>query len=110
VRRLLAEDEFDSLVCRRCLGVAAREQDRLIGGKGRFGVVRVCGDGLGEFGAGARHTSDEAERQNYLDALAAAWTERDADEVVRGAASHLREHDDREQFMAGIDIFLKGIT
>ncbi|KAA2252440.1 helix-turn-helix transcriptional regulator [Solihabitans fulvus] len=63
-----------------------------------------------QFAAGARRSSDEAKRQNYLDALASAWTERDDDQVVRDAASHLRDHDDRKQFMAGIDIFLKGIT
>jgi len=63
-----------------------------------------------QFAAGARHASDAAERRDYLDALASAWTEQDTDEVVRGAASHLRDHDDREQFMAGIDIFLKGIS
>jgi hypothetical protein len=29
---------------------------------------------------------------------------------VRKAATHLREHDDREQFLAGVDIFLAGIA
>ncbi|MGH3434995.1 MAG: TetR/AcrR family transcriptional regulator [Sciscionella sp.] len=63
-----------------------------------------------QFAAGARHTRDKAERQRYLNALAAAWTEQDADRVVREAASELRDHDDREQFLAGIDIFLSGIA
>jgi len=26
------------------------------------------------------------------------------------AAAHLREHDDREQFLAGVDLFLAGIA
>ena len=63
-----------------------------------------------QFAAGARRTRNQAERQRYLDALAAAWTEQDAGQVVREAASELRDHDDRHQFLAGIDIFLNGIA
>jgi AcrR family transcriptional regulator len=63
-----------------------------------------------QFAAGARRVRDKAERQRYLAALAAAWMEQDADQVVRDAATELRDHDDREQFLAGIDIFLNGIT
>jgi AcrR family transcriptional regulator len=62
-----------------------------------------------QFAAGARRMRDPAERQRYLDALAAAWTAQDAGQVVREAAAGLREHDDREQFLAGVDIFLSGI-
>jgi len=62
-----------------------------------------------QFAAGARRTRNQAERQSYLDALATAWTEQDTDQVVREAASELRDHDDRHQFLAGIDIFLNGI-
>lgn len=62
------------------------------------------------FAAGARRTRDGDERQAYLNALAAAWTEQDADPIVLEAASQLRDHDDREQFLAGIDIFLSGIA
>jgi hypothetical protein len=29
---------------------------------------------------------------------------------LHAAATRLREHDDREQFLAGVDIFLAGIT
>jgi len=63
-----------------------------------------------QFAAGARRTRNRAERQRYLDALAAAWTEQDAHQVVREAASELRDHDDRDQFLAGVDIFLTGIA
>ena len=62
------------------------------------------------FAAGARRSRDDGERKRYLDALAAAWTELDADVVVRDAAAELRDHDDRAQFLAGIEIFLRGIT
>ena len=63
-----------------------------------------------QFAAGARRTHDPAARQKYLDALAAAWTEQDADPIVHDAVSELRDHDDRQQFLAGIDIFLRGIA
>jgi AcrR family transcriptional regulator len=62
-----------------------------------------------QFAAGARRARNPAERQRHLDALAAAWTEQDGDQVVKEAASELREHDDRHQFLAGVDIFLRGI-
>jgi len=40
-----------------------------------------------------------------------AWTQRDPADYpfVHQAAAQLREHDDREQFLAGIDLFLAGI-
>lgn len=63
-----------------------------------------------QFAAGPRRTPDPAARQAYLDSLAAAWIEQDAEDVVRDAASQLRSHDDRAQFLAGIDIFLAGIA
>jgi AcrR family transcriptional regulator len=63
-----------------------------------------------QFAAGARRARNQAERQDHLDALAAAWTEQDASHVARDAASELRDHDDRHQFLTGIDIFLAGIA
>jgi AcrR family transcriptional regulator len=57
-------------------------------------------------------TSDEADREAFLGAVAAQWAALDPDEYpfVHRAATHLREHDDREQFLAGVDIFLAGIA
>ena len=63
-----------------------------------------------QFAAGARRARTPAERQSYLNALATAWTEQDTGPIVREAASELRDHDDRHQFLAGIDIFLNGIA
>jgi len=42
--------------------------------------------------------------------LTAAWLEQDKDQVVREAAAELPDHDDREQFLAGVDIFLSGVA
>lgn len=63
-----------------------------------------------QYAAGARRARDSAERQHFLDTLATAWQEHDATDIVDDAAAQLREHDDRAQFLAGIDIFLRGIT
>jgi AcrR family transcriptional regulator len=63
-----------------------------------------------QFAAGARRATDDAARQDFLDTLAAQWTQQDGDPLVQEAAASLREHDDREQFLAGVDIFLAGVT
>ena len=63
-----------------------------------------------QFAAGARTRRTDAEREAYLKALAAQWTQRDPDPFVDEMATQLREHDDREQFLAGVEIFLTGIT
>jgi AcrR family transcriptional regulator len=50
-------------------------------------------------------------RSDFLDEVAAAWSELDAAEYpfTRGMAGHLRAHDDRIDFLAGIDLILRGI-
>ncbi len=63
-----------------------------------------------QYAAGARRVPRDADRKAHLEALATLWTQQDADPMVREAAGLLREHDDREQFLAGVDIFLAGIT
>ncbi|GIM91903.1 TetR/AcrR family transcriptional regulator [Paractinoplanes toevensis] len=55
--------------------------------------------------AGARRAPDQAARQEYLQALATKWAGEDPD-----AAELLRDHDDRAQFLAGVDIFLAGVS
>jgi AcrR family transcriptional regulator len=63
-----------------------------------------------QYAAGARRVTNDADRKAYLETLAAQWARHDPDPIVREAASQLHEHDDREQFLAGVDIFLTGIT
>lgn len=52
------------------------------------------------------------DRAEFLATLAARWTELDADEFpfTRHVAKQLREHDDRAEFLAGIDLILAGIA
>lgn len=51
-------------------------------------------------------------RAEFLDAASTAWEDLDPDDYpfTRAVADQLREHDDREQFLAGIDLVLTGIT
>jgi AcrR family transcriptional regulator len=54
----------------------------------------------------------EADRSVFLATIAARWSQLDPDKYpfAHKAATQLREHDDREQFLSGIDIFLAGIA
>ncbi|GAB3744817.1 hypothetical protein GCM10027598_80150 [Amycolatopsis oliviviridis] len=71
---------------------------------------------LGVAGQNAANTwtlaENDAERSAALDVIAARWAQLDPGKYpfVHKAATRLREHDDREQFLAGVDIFLAGIA
>ncbi|MEU8208361.1 TetR/AcrR family transcriptional regulator C-terminal domain-containing protein [Micromonospora sp. NPDC049044] len=63
--------------------------------------------------ANARHlTGRDTDRGAFLDTTAAKWAQLDPDRYpfVHATVTQLRDHDDREQFLAGIDIFLTGIA
>ena len=61
--------------------------------------------------AGARLLPRETARSDFLASLAERWTRLDAAHYpfTRRMATQLREHDDREQFLAGIDLILTGL-
>lgn len=69
-------------------------------------------------GAAAQHAvgparlASAADRAEFLATLATDWERLDPAEypTVHAMSSPLRDHDDREQFLAGVDIFLAGIT
>jgi AcrR family transcriptional regulator len=69
----------------------------------------------GQYAAGARlfprHTDRTAFRKAFLGTVAAKWLQLDPAEhpFVRQMAKVLPEHDDREQFLAGIDLILAGL-
>lgn len=52
------------------------------------------------------------DRDTFLDAVAARWEATDPADgsVVRRLAAQLRVHDDRAEFLAGIDIIVAGLT
>ncbi|WP_326948932.1 TetR/AcrR family transcriptional regulator C-terminal domain-containing protein [Amycolatopsis sp. NBC_01307] len=62
--------------------------------------------------ASGRALEPGVDRSQFLDAVSTAWEELDPDEYpfTRAVAAQLREHDDREQFLAGVDLILAGIT
>ena len=69
----------------------------------------------GQYAAGARlfppHTDRTEFRKAFLGTVAAKWMQLDPAEhpFVRQVATMLPEHDDREQFIAGIDFILAGL-
>ncbi|WP_431923259.1 TetR/AcrR family transcriptional regulator [Amycolatopsis tucumanensis] len=51
-------------------------------------------------------------REAFLDTVARSWEDLDPEAYpfTRGVAKQMRNHDDREQFLAGIDLVLAGVT
>ena len=65
----------------------------------------------GQNAANARLVPPGTDRSTFLAGVAAQWAQLDAAKYpfVRRMATQLRDHDDREQFLAGIDLILAGI-
>ncbi|MFD8092732.1 TetR/AcrR family transcriptional regulator [Streptomyces malaysiensis] len=66
----------------------------------------------GQNATNARASGGGLDRDEFLDATATAWEELDPDDYAftRAVAYQMRGHDDREQFLAGIDLVLTGIA
>ncbi|WP_371484130.1 TetR/AcrR family transcriptional regulator [Kitasatospora sp. NBC_00315] len=54
----------------------------------------------------------DAERAEFLDSASRAWQSLDPDDYpfLHDISDQMRRHDDREQFLTGIDLILAGIT
>lgn len=65
----------------------------------------------GQYAVGARHFGGDMDRTTFLRGVAAQWAQLDPVQhpFVREVATQLPEHDDREQFLAGINLILAGI-
>lgn len=65
----------------------------------------------GQNAANARLLAGETDRSAFLGDVAAQWARLDPAEYpyMREVAAQLPEHDDREQFLAGVDLILAGI-
>ncbi|MFE6157652.1 TetR/AcrR family transcriptional regulator [Streptomyces sp. NPDC056486] len=74
-------------------------------------VLGVAGQNAANARAHQAHQPDTG-RAEFLDTAATAWADLDPAEYAftRGVADQLRDHDDREEFLAGIDLILTGIT
>ncbi|MFE2876104.1 TetR/AcrR family transcriptional regulator [Streptomyces roseus] len=66
----------------------------------------------GQNAANAHGQESEKDRTAFLDGVSAAWADLDPDAYpfTRDVAVQLREHDDRAEFLAGIDLILAGIA
>ncbi|MCV7424706.1 TetR/AcrR family transcriptional regulator [Mycobacterium yunnanensis] len=66
----------------------------------------------GQNAANARLAPPDTDRSAFLHVVAAHWTSRDPAQYpfVHRIADHLRDHDDREQFLAGVDLILAGMA
>jgi AcrR family transcriptional regulator len=62
--------------------------------------------------AHARVLGPDVDRGEFLDAVSRAWEELDPDDYpfTRAVADQVRDHDDRAEFLAGVDLILAGIT
>ncbi|MEV7399320.1 TetR/AcrR family transcriptional regulator C-terminal domain-containing protein [Streptomyces sp. NPDC091267] len=62
--------------------------------------------------AGGSALAPGTDRAEFLDSVSTAWEALDPDEYpfTRAVADQMRDHDDREQFLAGITLILAGIT
>lgn len=65
----------------------------------------------GQYAAGARLLGRETDRSAFLASVAARWTQHDPAKYpfIHQVSAQLADHDDREQFLAGIDLILAGI-
>ena len=90
----------------QALGVPERAQFDSASALANF-ILGVAGQNA----AKARLLPRETDRSAFLATVAARWTQRDPADYpfVHQVATQLREHDDRVQFLAGIDLFLAGI-
>ncbi|MBN9795545.1 TetR/AcrR family transcriptional regulator [Pseudonocardia sp. TMWB2A] len=74
-------------------------------------LVHIIGAGSQQ-ARNARSPEAALGRQEFLDQLAARWAELDSEQYrfTRAAAGRLRDHDDRVEFLAGVDLILAGLT
>jgi AcrR family transcriptional regulator len=70
------------------------------------------------FGVGGQNAANTqlartrgTDRSNFLEAVSTAWSQLDPDEYpfARSMAGQLRAHDDRMDFLAGVDLILSGL-
>ncbi|MFC9439986.1 TetR/AcrR family transcriptional regulator [Nocardia sp. NPDC057030] len=75
-------------------------------------LVHYIFGAAGQYTANARVLDADVDRAEFLTTVANAWAELDPDAYpfTRAIAEQAREHDDRAQFLAGIDLILAGIT
>jgi AcrR family transcriptional regulator len=111
----LSREPWQSAVLQIFEGVGGQLEALGVPGEAQFDCASALVNyvlGLaGQYAAAARLLPRETDRTAFLAAVAARWTQLDPAEYpfMHRVATQLREHDDREQFLAGIDLILAGI-
>jgi AcrR family transcriptional regulator len=91
----------------RALGVPEEEQRTAVGTLLNY----ILGVGRHNAANGQLARARGLDRSDFLDAVATTWSQLDPHEYpfTRRIAGQLRAHDDRADFLAGIDLILRGI-
>ncbi|MFW2850757.1 TetR/AcrR family transcriptional regulator [Sphingomonas sp. TX0543] len=111
----LSRDPWQHAVLRILEGVGGRIQALGVPADAQFNVATAIMSfilGLaGQYALGAGMSKGGVDRATALGEIATRWAQLDQDThpFVRQIATQLAEHDDREQFLAGIDLILSGI-
>ena len=77
-----------------------------------FALVHYILGAAGQNVANARAVEPDVDRSEFLDTAATAWEALDPEyyPFTRAVADQVRDHDDRAEFLAGVDLVLTGIT
>lgn len=111
----LSRDPWQDAVLRILEGVGGRVQALGVPKQDQFNTATALISFIlgiaGQYAASARFVASNANRTEHLGAVAAKWEQLDPAEYpfVRQVAKILPGHDDREQFLAGINLILTGI-
>jgi hypothetical protein len=91
----------------RALGVPAKKQWATVSALLSY-ILGVGGQNAANGQFARAHSLD---RSDFLEAMSTVWSQLDPDEYpfARSVAGQLRAHDDRMDFLAGIDLILRGI-
>jgi AcrR family transcriptional regulator len=92
----------------RALGVPDKQQWAAVGAL----LGYILGVGKQNAANGQLARTEGLDRSEYLEAVSFAWSQLDPQQYpfTRSLAARIRAHDDRVDFLAGIDLILKGIT
>jgi AcrR family transcriptional regulator len=112
----LSREPWQPAILQILEGVGGQLQALGVPGKAQFDCASALVNyilGLaGQYAAGARLLPRDTDRTAFLATVAAQWAQLDPAEYpfVHQVATQLPGHDDREQFLAGINLILTGIT
>lgn len=112
----LAREPWQSAMLQIFEGIGRQLQALGVPGQAQFDSAAVLVNYVlgvaGQNAANAREHAPGTDRTAFLEAVAVRWARLDPTRYpfVRQIAAQLPIHDDREQFLAGIDLILTGIT